>query len=70
MTFDITMDLAGTFNKDELIQYMTNTLDFRMQRSREAGSKTIVDNDITVGRNCLCWMETIKDKDTEKCLFD
>ncbi len=56
---DFTLDYSGTFDKAEVIDHLLYNRYFRMAHSLDAGSKTIVDNDMTVGRNCLSWMEDV-----------
>jgi hypothetical protein len=56
---DFTLDFAGSFDKEEVISYMTEKEDFRMQGDTENPfGRTIIDNDHTVGRNCLSYMDT------------
>ena len=55
---DITKDYSGTFAKAAVINHLTETEKCRMAGSLDSGDKTIVDNDLTVGRNCLSWIET------------
>ena len=57
---DVTMDYAGSFDKEEVIQHLVAEEDFRVQGSGGEASRTIVDNDAMVGRNCLTYMETIE----------
>ena len=56
---DVTMDYAGSFDKEEVIQHLVANEDFRVQGSSDDASRTIVDNDARVGRNCLTYMEKI-----------
>ena len=56
---DFTLDFAGSFDKDEVIQHMLQTSEFRMERDEEVPfGRTIMDNDKYVGRNCLSYMDT------------
>ena len=66
---DFTIDYAGSFDKDEVIDYMIQTNDFRLQGSDEPGylKKTIVDNDRYVGRNCLTYMDESPDGCSVRC---
>ena len=58
--FDVTMDFAGSFDKDEVIEYLVKEHDFRMQGDENTLSpRTILDNDRYVGRNCLTYMKEI-----------
>ncbi len=54
---DLTVDYSGTFDKAQVIDHLLYSKEFRMVGSEDAGDKTIVDNDMTVGRNCLTWIE-------------
>ena len=56
---DITKDFCGSFDKHEIIQHLVSNHDFREQGSNDFSPRTIVDNDNTVGRNCLTYMETV-----------
>ena len=56
--FDVTMDYAGSFNKKEIIDHLVSKEDFQVQGGNAKTMRTIVDNDATVGRNCLTYMET------------
>jgi hypothetical protein len=54
LDLDVTMDLAGIFNKKEMVQHLIDNFDFRNQNDTyEEGSNVIVDNDKTVGIDCL-----------------
>ena len=55
--FDVTMDYAGSFNKKEIIDHLVSKEDFQVQGGNAKTMRTIVDNDATVGRNCLTYME-------------
>ena len=56
---DVTMDYAGSFDKDEVIDHLTANEGFREQGTCEEALRTIINNDSTVGNNCLTYMETI-----------
>ena len=56
---DVTMDYAGSFDREEVIDYMVSNHDFRRQGAVEDATKTILDNSNKVGQNCLTYMETI-----------
>jgi hypothetical protein len=53
---DITIDYAGTLDKLDLIDYLTKNLNYRLQGEHTAGSRTILDNDKSVGTNCLTYI--------------
>lgn len=56
---DMTCDYSGSFDKKAVIGNLLYVEDFRMQGSDDQGSRTVVDNDLTVGANCLTWMEEV-----------
>ena len=57
---DLTCDNSGSFEKDEVIEYLIDHYDFRMAGSPgDTGQRTIIDNDNTVGRNCMSWIEDV-----------
>jgi hypothetical protein len=56
---DVTMDYAGSFDKEEVMDYLTTHQGFRLQDSHTEGARTILDNDQSVGGNCLTYMETV-----------
>ena len=53
------MDYLGSFDKYELVEYLTEEEGFREEGGSEKADCVIVDNDFKVGRNCLTFMETI-----------
>ncbi len=57
---DVTMDYAGSFDKEEVSTYLTGHRGFRQADSHDVADRTIVDNDHYVGRNCLTYMETVQ----------
>ena len=57
--FDVTIDLAGSFDKEEVIDFLVKNKDFRMEGDKCEAPRTILDNDKFVGANCLSYMETI-----------
>ena len=63
---DVTMDYAGSFDKDEVIQHLTTKKGFRVQGSANDANRTILDNTDQVGNNCLTYMETV-DGLTTRC---
>ena len=56
---DVTMDYAGSFDRDEVIDYMVTNHDLWCQGADEDTTKTILDNSDKVGQNCLTYMERI-----------
>ena len=68
--FDITMDYAGSFNREEVIDYMVTNHDFRCQGAVEDATKTILDNSDKVGQNCLTYMETINGMSTRSKIYN
>lgn len=60
MDFDITQDFAGIFNKREMCKYLTENKNFCFQGEYKPGSNIILDNDKTVGIDCLTWITPSK----------
>lgn len=56
---DCTIDYAGSFNRDQVIESMVSKFDFRCQGTHQDGEKTILDNSIFVGNNCLTYIEDV-----------
>ena len=57
---DIKKDYAGSFDKYEVVDQLTNMQGFREQGSVNKGGeypRTIINNIAMVGKNCLCWMQ-------------
>ena len=70
---DITLDYAGSFDKYKCIDHLTSFEDFREQGSLENGEeypRTIIDNDATVGKNCLTWMEEVDGYTTRQKIYN
>ena len=67
---DVTMDYAGSFDKKEVIEHLVANEDFRVQNEMSSAPRTIVDNDSTVGRNCLTYMENIDGVSTRKKIYN
>ena len=63
---DVTMDYAGSFDKDEVIQHLTTKKGFRVQGSAKDANRTILNNIDQVGNNCLTYMGTV-DGLTTRC---
>ena len=68
--FDVTMDYAGSFDKAEVIDHLVTKLGFSVQGQKCNTLQTIVDNDASVGRNCLTYMETTGDIFTRKKVYN
>lgn len=64
---DITIDYAGSFEKEEVMTHMINTEGFKLQGTNETGERTILDNSHYVGRNCLVYMDTLASGCTIRC---
>ena len=54
---DITQDFCGLISKEQVIDYLINNCDFRMQGSYNLGTHTILDNDYKISRNCLTFIK-------------
>ena len=67
---DVTMDYAGSFDKEEVIEHLVANENFRMQGEKDNATRTIVDNDSNVGRNCLTYMETVGGICTRKKIYN
>ncbi|MBS0032581.1 MAG: hypothetical protein KFE23_00475 [Candidatus Baumannia cicadellinicola] len=58
LDLDITQDFAGIFNKEEMTEYLTTNYNFCRQKDVKNNCKIIVDNDKTVGKDCLTWINS------------
>ena len=67
---DITMDYVGSFDKYELVEYLTTYEGFREEGDGDKADRVIVDNDSMVGRNCLTFMETIDGFTTRQKIYN
>ena len=72
---DITIDYIGSFEKYDLVEHLTEEEGFRQEGSQQEGDDdvaecVIVDNDNTVGRNCLTFMETINGFTTRQKIYN
>ena len=67
---DVTMDYAGSFDREEVIDYMVTNHDFLCQGAVENATKTILDNSHKVGQNCLTYMETINGMSTRSKIYN
>ena len=54
---DFTQDFSGLINKEQVIDYLINNCDFRMQGSYDLATHTILDNDYKISRNCLTFIK-------------
>ena len=54
---DFTQDFSGLINKEEVIDYLLNDLDFRIQGSNDFATHTILDNDYKISKNCLTFIK-------------
>ena len=68
--FDVTMDFAGSFNKEEIIRYLVKNKGFREQGTVEEAPRTILNNDHLVGKNCLTYMECIDGVVTRQKIYN
>ena len=67
---DITMDFAGSFDREEVVDYMVTNHDFWHQGAVEHATKTILDNSHKVGQNCLTYLETINGMSTRSKIYN
>ena len=67
---DVTMDYAGSFDREEVIDYMVTNHDFWCQGAVEKATKTILENSHKVGQNCLTYMETINGMSTRSKIYN
>lgn len=56
MDLDVTQDFAGIFNKEEMCKYLTTNFNFCNHGEYRENSNVIVNNDTTVGIDCLTWL--------------
>ena len=54
---DLTQDFSGLINKEQVIEYLINNCDFRMQGSSNLAKHTILDNDYKISKNCLTFIK-------------
>ena len=54
---DFTQDFSGLIKKEEVINWLLNIRDFRMQLSYDLATHTILDNDFEISRNCLTFIK-------------
>lgn len=59
MDIDQTMDHSGSFQKDEVLRYLTTHEKFRIQGCAADADRTILDNSDQVGNNWVTYMETV-----------
>ena len=58
LDLDITQDFTGIFNKREMCQYLTKHYNFVYAGEYQDGCNVIVNNDATVGIDCLTWLNS------------
>ena len=68
--FDVTLDYSGSFDKDEVIEHLVGTKNFKVQGEDDFASRVIIDNNRTVGRNCLTFMETVNGITTRQKIYN
>ena len=56
MDLDITQDFTGIFKKAEMGNYLTSNFNFCYQGEYKRSCNVILDNDNTVGKDCLTWI--------------
>ena len=54
---DFTQDFSGLINKEQVIDYLINNCDFRIQGSYDLATHTVLDNDFKISRNCLIFIK-------------
>ena len=54
---DFTQDFNGLINKEQVIDYLINNRDFRLQGSNNLATHTIMDNDFKISRNCSTFIK-------------
>ena len=60
---DFTQDFTGLINKEQVIDYLINNCDFRMQGSYDLAIHIILDNDYKISRNCLTFIKPTNNGD-------
>ena len=67
------MDYARSFDKYDAIEHLTDSENFSEQGSMKDGEqypRTIIDNDATVGKNCLTFIENIDGFTTQQKVYN
>ena len=54
---DFTQDFSGIIKKEQVITWLLNNRDFRMQESFDLATHTILDNDFKISKNCLAFIK-------------
>ena len=54
---DFTQDFSGLIKKEQVIDYLINICNFRMQGSSNLARHTILDNDFKISKNCLTFIK-------------
>ena len=69
---DVTTDYAGSFDKYELVDHLISMEGFREQGDEYCRdvSRTILNNDNSVGKNCLTFMENIDGFTTRQKIYN
>ena len=67
---DVTMDYSGSFNRDEVVNSMISKHGFREEGSSDSADRTILDNGVLVGENCLTYMETVDGLTTRAKIYN
>ena len=67
---DLTMDYAGSFDREQVIDYTVTNHDFRCQGAVEDTTKNILDNSGKVGQNCLTYVEIINGMGTRSKIYN
>ena len=65
VNIDITLDLKGSFNRQELINYLTKYKNFQMQNEKQVERFSIIDNTNSTGLNCLMFNNTYLQQPTK-----
>ena len=60
---DFTQDFSGLIKKEEVINWLLDNRDFRMQGSYDLATHTILDNDYKVSKNCLTFIKNTNNGD-------
>ena len=63
------MDYSGSFDKEDVIRFLTCNKGFRIQGDRADEDRTILDNNDQVGNNCL-YMETVDGLTTRRKIYN
>lgn len=64
------MDYSGSFDKEDVIRFLTCNKGFRIQGDRADEDRTILENSDQVGNNCLTYMETVDGLTTRRKIYN